>query len=357
MPDFPKSLTPTTIIRNSPLNSSILVTGCAGFIGSQVALQLCDQHRVVGVDDVNDYYDQRLKEYRLNQLAAQETFQFQQVSLEDKGQVDRLFEEHEFACVINLAARAGVRYSMENPYVYLTANVNGTLNLLEAMRRHGVMKFVLASTSSLYAGQAMPFVETLPVNEPISTYAASKKSAELMAHAYHHMYAMDVSIVRYFTVYGPAGRPDMSYFRFIKNIYKGDPITIYGDGEQSRDFTYITDIAAGTLLAMKEVGYEIFNLGSGAQPKTINQIVARIETLLGRRAIIEYQPAHKTDLRSTWADNSKARDMLGWQPNIDIDTGLAQCVDWFLSNLPWSADIGAECYSIPVESAASDQLC
>ena len=186
--------------------------------------------------------------------------------MEDEAAVNGLFDRHKFDAVVNLAARAGVRYSMENPHVYLTANVIGSLNLLEAMRRNGVKKYVLASTSSLYAGQKMPFVETLPVSTPISTYAASKKSAELMAHAFHHLYEIDVSIVRYFTVYGPAGRPDMSYFRFVQNIYNGTPVVIYGDGNQSRDFTYIDDVADGTIRAMKKVGYEIFNLGRGEKP-------------------------------------------------------------------------------------------
>ena len=259
--------------------------------------------------------------------------------MEDQAAVDGLFDRHKFDAVVNLAARAGVRYSMENPHVYLTANVIGSLNLLEAMRRHGVKKYVLASTSSLYAGQKMPFVETLPVNTPISTYAASKKSAELMAHAFHHLYEIDVSIVRYFTVYGPAGRPDMSYFRFIQNIYNGTPVVIYGDGQQSRDFTYVSDIACGTILATKDVGYEIFNLGRGEQPISIHEILAKIEKLLGKKATLEYQPAHCADLESTWADNFKAKRMLGWEPEVSIDEGLKKCVDWFLANLPWSANV------------------
>ena len=297
---------------------------------------------VVGIDDINDYYDVSLKRYRLDKLSTFENFRFAHVSLEDADRIDQLFEKHQFDGVINLAARAGVRYSMENPHVYLTANVIGTLNLLEAMRKHGARKLVLASTSSLYAGADMPFVETLPVNEPISTYAASKKSAELMAHAFHSLYGIDVSIARYFSVYGPAGRPDMSYFQFIRSIYNGVPITIYGDGEQSRDFTYISDIASGTILATKEVGYEIFNFGAGVQPITINALVGKIEELLGKKAIIDYQPAHETDLRSTWADNSKAGRMLGWEPVTSVDDGLQKCVDWFMKNLPWSSQIQSQ---------------
>ena len=182
------------------------------------------------------------------------------------SQLDALFEAHKFASVLNLAARAGVRYSMENPHVYMTTNANGTLNLLEAMRRKEISKMVLASTSSLYAGQEMPFVETLPVNTPISPYAASKKAAEVMAYSYHNLYGLDISVVRYFTVFGPCGRPDMSIFRFIEWVEKGLPIELFGDGEQSRDFSYVDDIARGTIAAQKEVGYEIINLGGGNNP-------------------------------------------------------------------------------------------
>ena len=281
--------------------SPVLVTGAAGFIGAKVLEFLLESGQsVVGVDNLNHYYDVRLKNYRINSLLGQaephqpvafskdserlakadlsnKSLSFYQVDIEEKKSVDALFGRHEFKSVLNLAARAGVRYSMENPHVYMTTNAIGTLNLLEGMRNNDVEKMVLASTSSLYAGQEMPFVETLPVNTPISPYAASKKAAEVMAFSYHNLYDLDVSVVRYFTVFGPCGRPDMCMFRFAEWIEKGEPIELFGDGEQSRDFTYVDDIAKGTIAAQKEVGYEVINLGGGNNPVSINQIIGQIE--------------------------------------------------------------------------------
>ena len=196
------------------MNKSILVTGSAGFIGSRVAALLVEQgHHVVGIDNMNNYYDVSLKQHRLQQLEQLSGFNFRQIDLESTDAIKQLFEAFEFEAVVNLAARAGVRYSMENPHVYMTTNALGSLNLLEEIRKHGIGKYILASTSSLYAGQAMPFTEDLAVNTPISSYAASKKSAELMAYSHHFLYGVDVSICRYFTVYGPAGRPDRLYLR------------------------------------------------------------------------------------------------------------------------------------------------
>ncbi|MEM9367318.1 MAG: NAD-dependent epimerase/dehydratase family protein, partial [Planctomycetota bacterium] len=265
-----------------------LVTGVAGFIANEVAHQLLRAgHEVVGVDNVNDYYDVRLKEHRLSRLdAVGGPFAFERLDIEDRDGVGELFGRHRFDAVLNLAARAGVRYSMENPHVYMTTNAMGSLNLMDAMHRNGVRKYVLASTSSLYAGQPMPFLESLPVNTPISPYAASKKAAEAMAYSYHHLYDLDVSICRYFTVYGPAGRPDMCVFRFIRWIDEGIPIELFGDGEQSRDFTYVSDIAAGTIAAIKEVGYEIINLGGGGTPVSLNELISGLEERLGKKATI-----------------------------------------------------------------------
>ncbi len=321
--------------------AKILLTGAAGFIGWKTGeLLLEDGHEVVGVDNMNDYYDTRLKEWRLNQLKKYPNFKFYEVDIENLGALDVVFQDNEFDRVINLAARAGVRYSLINPFVYLSTNAEGTLNLLELMRKYGIKKFVLASTSSLYAGQPMPFKEDLPVNTPISPYAASKKAAEVMSYTYHYLYGIDVTVVRYFTVYGPAGRPDMSIFRFIKWIDEGTPIELFGDGSQSRDFTYVDDIAKGTIkAAFKDVGYEIINLGGGKNPISLNEVISKIEKYLGKKAKIDYKPFHKADLKETWADITKAERILGWKPEIDIDEGLKRTIDWYIENREWLKDV------------------
>ena len=310
-----------------------LVTGVAGFIGSRVAELLLDEGVfVVGVDDCNDYYDVRLKEFRLSGLRGRSGFEFHAVDIENRDSVDALFQNNDFDVIYNLAARAGVRYSMENPYVYLSTNAAGVLNLLECMRSHEVGKLVLASTSSLYAGQEMPFVETLPVNTPISPYAASKKAAEVMAYTYHHLYGIDVSILRYFTVYGPAGRPDMSILRFIHEIDQGGKIPLFGDGSQSRDFTYIDDIARGTILAKKPLGYEIINLGGGDNPITINTLIETIERFLGKKAEIDHHPFHSADMEVTWANIEKAKTLLDWAPTVNFEEGIEKSVKWYVDN-------------------------
>jgi nucleoside-diphosphate-sugar epimerase len=288
---------------------------------------------------MNDYYDVRLKEHRLKNLQSKPNFIFHQLDIESQVDLDDLFKQHTFNGVLNLAARAGVRYSLENPHVYMTTNAMGTLNLLECMRHHDVEKMVLASTSSLYAGQQMPFTEKLPVNTPISPYAASKKAAEVMCYSYHNLFQLDISVVRYFTVFGPCGRPDMSIFRFIKWIVEETPIELFGDGLQSRDFTFVDDIARGTIAALKPVGYEIFNLGGGNNPISLNQIIEWIEEALGQKAIIESKPFHKADMKSTWADISKAETKLGWKPEIDIKEGVLKFVEWYQQNQSWLKDI------------------
>jgi len=317
-----------------------LVTGVAGFIASKTAEFLLVQgNKVVGVDNVNDYYDVRIKENRLENLKKYPEFLFHKFDIENIELMKPLFDEFKFEAVVNLAARAGVRYSMENPHVYMTTNAVGTLNLLELMKDNKVNKMVLASTSSLYAGQPMPFVETLPVNTPISPYAASKKAAEVMCYAHHYLYGLDISVVRYFTVYGPSGRPDMCIFRFIKWIDEGTPIELFGDGTQARDFTYVDDIARGTIKAIKNVGYEIINLGGGQNPISLNTIISRLEELLGKKARFEYKPFHKADIKETWANISKAKEILDWEPKIDINNGLKQSVEWYLQNKSWVKDI------------------
>ncbi|HID80032.1 MAG TPA: NAD-dependent epimerase/dehydratase family protein [Aquifex aeolicus] len=318
----------------------ILLTGVAGFIGWKTAQRLLEEgHIVIGIDNLNTYYDPSIKEWRLKTLLGNPKFRFHKVDIENRGALKLLFEFYrDFDAVMNLAARAGVRYSIKNPYVYFTTNAEGTLNLLELCKDFGVKKFLLASTSSLYAGQPMPFKEELPVNTPISPYAASKKSAEVSCYVYHYLYGLDVSIVRYFTVYGPAGRPDMSIFRFIYKIIKDEPIEIYGDGNQSRDFTYVDDIADGTVKALKPIGYEIINLG-GNNPYSLREVLELLEKFLGKRAKVTYRDFHKADLKATWADISKAQKLLGWKPKVSLEEGIRRTVKWFKENWNWVKNI------------------
>ena len=314
----------------------ILVTGAAGFIGSKTSQKLLEAGKqVIGVDNMNDYYDVTLKTGRLEELKKKEGFTFYLLDIENLASMDTIFREGKIEAVINLAARAGVRYSIENPHVYMSTNAQGVLNLLELMRKYGVRKLVHASTSSLYAGQKMPFTEDLPVNTPISPYAASKKASEAMAYAYHYLFDLDISVLRYFTVYGPAGRPDMSIFRFIKWIDEGKPLELFGDGTQSRDFTYIDDIASGTIKALKELGYEIINLGGGKSPTTLNYVIGRLEELLGKKAAVNFMPFLKTDMAETGADITKAGKLLDWRPETGLDEGLAKTVAWYIENRSW----------------------
>lgn len=317
-----------------------LVTGCAGFIASRVTELLLEAgHEVLGVDELNDAYDPRLKRWRLQRLGQYPGFRFAQLDIVDTPELARAFaefaEEGDTApvdAVVNLAARAGVRASVRDPHVYYHTNVNGTLALLECCRRLGIRKFLLASTSSLYgAHNTVPYREEADTDHPLSPYAASKKAAETLCHTYHHLHGMDVSVVRYFTVYGPAGRPDMSVFRFIRWIAEGTPITVYGDGTQSRDFTYVDDIAAGTIAALQPVGYEVVNLG-GDRPVVLADMIAEIERLLDRRAEIRRQPAHPADVSTTWADVTKARELLQWQPTVPLEEGLRRSVAWYREN-------------------------
>jgi len=307
-----------------------LVTGCAGFIASRVCeMLLADGHTVIGWDELNDAYDPRLKEWRLTRLRQYPHFSFHQIDVADRPTVEKAFPDS-ITAVINLAARAGVRASVVNPEVYYRANCFGTLVLLEACRRHNVKKFLLASTSSLYgAHNPVPYQEDADTSRPLSPYAASKKAAETLAYTYHYLHGLDISIVRYFTVYGPAGRPDMSIFRFIRQIAEGEPITVFGDGSQRRDFTFVDDIARGTIAALRPLGYEIINLG-GDRSVELNTVIAEIARLLGKQPTIVHRPPHPADVPATWADVSKARHVLGWTPQIPIEEGLRRCVEWYL---------------------------
>ncbi len=321
------------------MKQKYLLTGGAGFIGSKTVEKLLDNgDGVVCIDNLNSYYDTRLKKHRLEQFAGNKDFIFIKGDIENKVFLKSVFKRFKFSAIINLAARAGVRYSMINPDVYMSTNAQGTLNLLECARQHKIEKFVLASTSSLYAGQKMPFSEALAVNTPISPYAASKKGAEVMCYAYHYLYAIDVTIVRYFTVYGPAGRPDMSVFRFISQIDSGKPIDVYGDGKQTRDFTYVDDIARGTIKATKKVGFEVINLG-GNKPYELIYMIKLIEKYLNKKAKIKYLPFNKSDIKATWADISKAGRLLNWKPEVSLDEGMKRTVEWYLDNKKWASKI------------------
>ena len=289
---------------------------------------LARSDEVVGVDNLNDYYDVRLKEYRLDRLRRNRGLEFCQLDIENKAALAKVFADHRFDAVINLAARAGVRASITSPRVYLTTNTLGTLNLLELMVEHGVGQFVMASTSSLYAGAKMPFLETADVTHPISPYAATKLAAEALAQTWHHLHGINVAILRYFTVYGPAGRPDMGPFRFIEWIRRGQPIQLYGDGNQTRDFTYIDDIAAGTLAALKVKGAEVINLGGGNEPLSVNAMIAAFEEALGKRAIVERLPSNNADMQDTSAEIGKARELLGWSPSILPADGFEKTAGW-----------------------------
>jgi nucleoside-diphosphate-sugar epimerase len=241
--------------------------------------------------------------------------------------------------VINLAARAGVRASVENPWIFVDTNVTGTLNLLEACQRSGTSKFILASTSSIYGSDApQPTPETADSNHPLQPYSASKKGAEAMCHSYHFLYGLDVTIFRYFTVYGPAGRPDMVMFRFAQWISEGRPVKLNGDGEQSRGFTYVDDIARGTIFGLKPLGFEIINLG-GHQTITINEMIQSLERLIGRKANLQRLPANPADMLSNWANVEKAGRLLGWEPQVSLEEGMRRLVEWYNTERTWASQI------------------
>lgn len=314
----------------------IMVTGCAGLVGWAISRLLLNQGRdVVGVDSMNDAYDVRLKEWRLAQLQDHDRFEFARVDVTSPSALASVFSAGPFEAVINLAARAGVRRSIEIPATYYETNLMAVLHLMDACREHGINKFVQASTSSVYGDSDMPFREDLPADRPISPYAASKRAAEMLCYTYHRLHGLDVSVLRFFTVYGPAGRPDMAPLRFVRWIAEGEPLNLYGTGEQKRDFTYVDDIAAGAVAALKPMGFETINLGSD-QPASINSVIGMIEEMVGRKADIRHSPAHPADPFATWADISRARSLLGWEPRTDLREGFRQTVNWYMENRDWA---------------------
>lgn len=313
---------------------NFLVTGGAGFIGSHVCERLLlSGHAVWTLDDLNDFYDPQMKRNNLRALQSlAKPFEFVQGDLTDRTVVDQLFADVKFDQVIHLAARAGVRPSLEKPALYQRVNVEGTVNLLEAARLKGVKKLTLASSSSVYGVNAkMPFSETDPIFTAISPYAASKLACEALGHVYHHTYGFDIAMLRFFTVYGPRQRPDLAIRKFTKLISEGKPIPVYGDGSSARDHTYVSDIVDGVMACLdREFGYEIFNLGE-SQTVTLSRLIELIENAVGKKAVIQRLPMQPGDVPVTFADISKARSRLGYAPKMKVEQGIPQFVEWYKS--------------------------
>ncbi|PIR97609.1 MAG: protein CapI [Candidatus Doudnabacteria bacterium CG10_big_fil_rev_8_21_14_0_10_41_10] len=311
--------------------SKILVTGGAGFIGSHVAKKLLEKgDEVVIVDNLNDYYSVKLKQSRLDNLLERLKFTFYQVDIADYPAMEAIFEKHKLDKICHLAAQAGVRHSLKDPFVYERSNNLGTLNLLELCKKYKVNNFIYASSSSIYGlNKQLPFSEEAKVDTPISIYAASKRYNELLAHTYHHLYGIHCTGLRFFTVYGPWGRPDMALFLFIKSITKNQPIKMFNSGEMSRDFTYIDDIVDGVVASIeKNYPYEIFNLGRGETQK-LGTYVEALEKSLGVKAQKNNLPMQQGDVVATSADISKAKKMLGFNPKISIAEGVDRFVSWY----------------------------
>ncbi|WP_433736140.1 NAD-dependent epimerase [Pseudomonas putida] len=318
---------------------TILVTGAAGFIGFHVARRLClDGHEVVGIDNLNDYYDVGLKQARLKELEALPGFRFEKIDLVDKSALMAVFDEHRFTDVVHLAAQAGVRYSLDNPDVYAQSNLVGFLNMLEACRQHRTGHLIYASSSSVYgANSKIPFCIEDPVEQPISLYAASKRANELMAHSYCHLYGLKASGLRFFTVYGPWGRPDMALFKFTKAMLEGLPIDIYNQGQMARDFTYIDDIVESIVRLRtrppvpKNPGEgvnRLFNIGRG-EPMPLLDFVECLESALDISAIRNLMPLQAGDVVKTWADVSALTEWIDFRPQVSVATGVGEFVKWY----------------------------
>jgi UDP-glucuronate 4-epimerase len=313
---------------------NFLVTGGAGFIGSHLCERLLQTgHTVVAVDDLNSFYSPAIKQQNLRSLQAlARPFTFVHADITDRQALTEIFGDSQFDQVIHLAARAGVRPSLAEPALYQRVNVEGTVNVLEAARARNVRKITIASSSSVYGVNAkVPFAEDDPIFSPISPYAASKLACEALGHVYHHIYGMDIVMLRFFTVYGPRQRPDLAIHKFAHLIAAGKPIPLFGDGSTARDYTYVSDTLDGIMAATeKEFGYEIFNLGE-SQTVRLSYLVELLEKSLGQRAIIDRHPAQPGDVPITFANIDKARRMLGYQPKVKIEEGIPRFVEWFRS--------------------------
>ncbi len=309
----------------------ILVTGGAGFIGSHIIKKLMDRgDGVVCVDDFNDYYDPSLKRDRISKFLKDYSFPVEIVDIANFTMLKKVFQKNKFDAICHLAARAGVRYSIDNPYIYQKTNVEGTLNMLDLAKEFGIKNFIFASSSSVYGGnKKIPFSETDTVDHPISMYAATKKATEVMAHVYHHLYQMNCTGLRFFTVYGPWGRPDMALFKFTKSILANKPIDVFNHGDHHRDFTYIDDIVRGVVAAIdKSYPYEIINLGN-SRTESLTDFIATIEKCLGIKAKKNMLPMQKGDVHKTHADTTKAKKLLGFQPTTNIDVGIRNFINWY----------------------------
>jgi len=306
-----------------------LVTGAAGFIGSHLCERLLGGGwMVLGVDNFDDFYDPQIKRRNIDTCLKHKNFQLIEADIRDRAAMDEVIGDG-IDIIVHLAARAGVRPSIAQPVLYADVNVSGTVVLLEAAKKHKVGKFIFGSSSSVYGNnKKVPFSEDDNVDFPISPYAATKKAGELICHTYHHLYGMDMTCLRFFTVYGPRQRPDLAIHKFVRLIEQDKPIAVYGDGTMMRDFTYIDDIIDGTVAAMDKCGgFNIYNLGE-SRPITVNDLIAEIEKALGKRAVKEYVPPQPGDVERTYADVTKATRELTYNPTTTIEKGLAQFIAW-----------------------------
>ncbi|WP_374367231.1 NAD-dependent epimerase [Stutzerimonas sp.] len=312
-----------------------LITGAAGFIGMHTAKRLLEQgEEVVGLDNLNDYYDPALKEYRLAQLTPYPRFRFVKMDLADRTAIAELFKTEQFTNVIHLAAQAGVRYSLENPFAYVDSNLVGTMTVLEGCRHNAVQHLVYASSSSVYGMNAkIPFSETDQVDNPVSLYAATKKANELMAHSYSKLYKIPTTGLRFFTVYGPAGRPDMAPWLFTEAILKGEPIKVFNNGKMQRDFTYIDDIVEGIVRIQQhppkgEVPYGLFNIGNN-EPIQLSRFIEAIENACDKKAVKIMLPMQPGDVERTYADTCRLEEKVGYKPEVKVEEGIGKFVEWY----------------------------